>query len=469
MGELTRPATATDETAYDVVPVVRELLADTTTPVTLFTRLNDPDRPGFLLEGVSPDGSVGRYSYISHRPRVLPLPPGDPLAALHPLVTSRVAPVPGLPPFAGGAVGYLGYDVARHFERLPAPPPPAEGLPDAAFLAVDDLAVLDHATRRLLLVTLHRPREESRADALARLDAMQARIAAPAPEPAPEPAGPPAEWEPEVDRATFTARVRQAKEHIAAGEAFQIVVSQRFGKPLRAHPLTVYRHLRAVNPSPYMYHLSLGEGRYVVGASPELLVRTDGRQVRIRPLAGTRPRGADAPADTALERELLADEKERAEHVMLVDLARNDLSRVCRPGTVEVERMLDVERFSHVMHLSSTVVGELAAPHTCLDAIRCAFPAGTLSGAPKIRAMELIAELEGAGRGVYGGALGFVGHGGVADLAIALRTLVVSDGTVHVRAGAGVVADSDPDAEYRETVHKAGAVFAAVRAAEEQA
>ncbi|WP_415840829.1 anthranilate synthase component I family protein, partial [Nocardiopsis rhodophaea] len=285
--------------------------------------------------------------------------------------------------------------------------------------------------------------------------------------PAPPPRGaPPPGWRPNTTRAEFTERVRRAREYILAGDAFQVVLSQRFSKPLRARPIDVYRHLRAVNPSPYMYQLNLGGGRHVIGASPELLVQTEGRRVRTRPLAGTRPRGGDTASDLALERELRADDKERAEHVMLVDLGRNDIGRVCAPGTVRPERFCEVERFSHVMHLSSTVVGDLAADADCLDALRSAFPAGTLSGAPKIRAMEIIAELEAERRGVYGGALGHIGFGGDADLAIALRTLVVADGEVHAQSGAGVVADSDPEAEYAETLHKAGAMFTAVHNAE---
>ncbi|MBB6174553.1 anthranilate synthase component 1 [Nocardiopsis mwathae] len=462
---------------HALIPVYREYLADTLSPLTLFARLCRADEPGFLLEGASVGGGAARYSYIGHRPEHVPAADTDPLRALRALVGRPAAPVPGLPPFHGGVFGYLGYEGARHFERLPAPSGAAPGLPESAFFHVGDLAVVDHAARRLLLVTVHRPENEEYDAALRRIDRMHERVLTPAPgEPGPEaprplppppPRGaPPTGWRSTTTRAEFTDRVRRAREYILAGDAFQIVLSQRFAKPLRARPIDVYRHLRAVNPSPYMYQLNLGGGRHVIGASPELLVQTQGRRVRTRPLAGTRPRGADSAADLELERELRADGKECAEHVMLVDLGRNDIGRVAVPGTVHPERFMDVERFSHVMHLSSTVVGDLAPGTDSLDALRSTFPAGTLSGAPKIRAMEIIAELEAERRGVYGGALGHIGFGGDADLAIALRTLVIADGQVYAQSGAGVVADSDPDAEYAETLHKAGAMFTAVHNAE---
>jgi anthranilate synthase component 1 len=261
--------------------------------------------------------------------------------------------------------------------------------------------------------------------------------------------------------------VDAAREHILAGDAFQIVVSQRFQKPLAATPFDVYRCLRAINPSPYMFFLALGGDRHVVGTSPEKLVQVEGRHVETRPLAGTRRRGANAAEDASLEKELLSDLKERAEHVMLVDLGRNDVGRVARPGTVKVDRLMEVERYSHVMHISSTVSGELRDGCTSLDALRAAFPAGTVSGAPKIRAMEVIAALEPDQRGVYAGSLGYVSFGGNLDMAITLRTMVVAEGVVYVQAGAGVVADSRPEREFEETLEKAGAMFKAVEMAEE--
>ncbi|WP_051705246.1 anthranilate synthase component I family protein [Streptomyces sp. NRRL S-455] len=474
-----RAAAAALARDYDVIPLHQEFLADVISPVTAFSQLCGPDEAGFLLESVPVSGGVARYSYVGHRPVPLDLPDGDPLAALEPLLAASEAPLHGLPPFHGGVVGYLGYEAARHFEELPVSAGAPPGLPESAFLAADDLVVFDHATRRVLLMTLYRPAHESYDDAVARIVHLNHRLRdAGRPDgftgrPLADTAPPDAEatdgWTANLTEAEFKGRVARAREHIAAGDAFQIVLSRRLSRPLRAEPLDLYRHLRATNPSPYMYHLSLGGGRHVIGASPELLVKAEGRRVETRPLAGTRPRHLDPRQDLDLEHELLADEKERAEHVMLVDLGRNDLGRVTEPGTVQVEQLMRVERFSHVMHLSSTVSGLLAPGRGALDALRSTFPAGTLSGAPKIRAMEIIAELEPQQRGVYGGALGFVGLDGLTDFAIALRTMVVADGQVHVQAGAGIVADSDPTSEYRETLHKSRAMITAVRRAEAQA
>jgi anthranilate synthase component 1 len=334
-------------------------------------------------------------------------------------------------------------------------------------MLAENVAVFDHVTRRVKLLTLHRPDREPYAAALVRLDEMEARLRAEPPSGA-APASPAdgLEWTSNVTRGQYESMVDAAREHILAGDAFQVVLSQRFSRPLAARPFDVYRCLRAINPSPYMFYLSLGDDRHIVGTSPELLVRVDGDAVVTRPLAGTRRRGADPEQDAALERELLADEKERAEHVMLVDLGRNDVGRVASPGSVRVERLMEVERYSHVMHISSTVSGRLAPDRTSLDALRATFPAGTLSGAPKIRAMEIIADLEPDRRGCYGGALGYVGFGGNMDMAITLRTIVIADGTVYVQAGAGVVADSVPAREFQETLEKAGAMFAAVEQAE---
>ncbi|MFB7463009.1 anthranilate synthase component I family protein [Streptomyces sp. NPDC056224] len=473
-----RAATAALARTHDVIPVRQEFLTDTLTPVAAFALLCGSEEPGFLLESVPVSGGVARYSYVGHRPVPLALPDGDPLAALQDRLAASEAPVPGLPPFHGGVVGYLGYESVRHFEELPLAAGPGPGLPESAFLIADDLVVFDHATQRVLLITLHRPAAERYEEAVARIDAMARRLRTAVPAgrisgrpllPSVPVADPTAGWTANLTEGEFRDRVRRAQAHIAAGDAFQIVLSRRLSKPLEAEPLDLYRHLRSTNPSPYMYHVSLGAGRHVIGASPELLVKSEGRRVRTRPLAGTRPRHPDPVIDLALERELLADEKERAEHVMLVDLGRNDLGRVTEVGSVTVDEVMRVERFSHVMHLSSTVSGRLAPGRTPLDALRAAFPAGTLSGAPKIRAMEIISELEPQRRGVYGGALGFAGHDGQADFAIALRTMVVADGQVHVQAGAGIVADSDPGAEYQETLHKAGAMITAVRRAEAHA
>jgi len=449
-----------------LIPIQRELLADMLTPVSAYARLCPPGHPGFLLESVEGGERLARYSFIGYRPEPLDLGPGDPLEVLRGIANQRPVTMHGLPRFIGGAVGYLGYEVARHFERLPAAagaPPP---LPESMFMLAENLAVFDHVTQRLKLVTLHRPHRESAEDAHERLTEMERRLRT---EPPLVPA--PAHrngltWASNVTRGQFESSVHAAREHILAGDAFQVVLSQRFSKPLAARAFDVYRCLRGINPSPYMFYLSMGEGRHVVGTSPEMLVRVEGDQVVTRPLAGTRMRGATQEQDLALERELLADGKERAEHVMLVDLGRNDLGRVSAPGSVRVERLMEVERYSHVMHISSTVTGRLGPGQSSLDALRATFPAGTLSGAPKIRAMEIIADLEPDRRGCYGGSLGYVGFGGNLDMAITLRTIVIAEGIAHVQAGAGVVADSEPSREYEETLHKAGAMFAAIEQAE---
>src|SRR5437588_193229 len=449
---------------HALIPIYREVLADMLTPVLAYTLLCPPDSPGFLLESVEGGERLARYSFIGYQPKQLELGEGDPLPALRAVAAEST--MPGIPRFHGGAVGYLGYETARRFERLPlasAPPPP---MPESAFLRAEDLAIFDHVTRRLRLLTIHRPDREDYDQAVARIDEMEKRLASDAALGA-KPGADGTQWEPNMTRGQFHAMVDAAREHILAGDAFQVVVSQRFRKHLAASPFDVYRCLRAINPSPYMFFLALGGDRHVVGTSPEKLVQVEGRRVETRPLAGTRRRGADPAEDARLERELLSDLKERAEHVMLVDLGRNDVGRVARPGTVSVERLMEVERYSHVMHISSTVSGELKEGCTSLDALRAAFPAGTVSGAPKIRAMEIIAELEPDQRGVYAGSLGYVGFGGNLDMAITLRTIVVADGEVYVQAGAGVVADSNPEREFEETLEKAGAMFKAVEMAED--
>jgi anthranilate synthase component 1 len=451
---------------HALIPVFREVLADMLTPVRAYTLLCPPGTPGFLLESVEGGERLARYSFIGFEPKPLDLAPNDPLAALRGVAAEVTAPVKGVPRFHGGAVGYLGYETARHFERLPvaagAPPP----MPESAFLRADDLAVFDHVTRRLKLLTIHRPDREDYEAAVGRIDEMERRLASD--QVASYARGADGtRWESNVTRGQYEAMVDAAREHILAGDAFQIVVSQRFRKPLEASPFDVYRCLRAINPSPYMYYLSLGGDRHVVGTSPEKLIQVEGKRVETRPLAGTRRRGADPAEDTRLEKELLSDLKERAEHVMLVDLGRNDVGRVARPGTVNVDRLMEVERYSHVMHISSTVSGQLREGCTSLDALRAAFPAGTVSGAPKIRAMEVIAELEPDQRGVYAGSLGYVSFGGNLDMAITLRTVVVADGVAYVQAGAGVVADSRPEREFEETLEKAGAMFKAIEMAED--
>jgi len=451
---------------YKLIPVYREVLADMLTPVRAYTLLCPPGEPGFLLESVEGGERLARFSFIGHQPRPLELGSGNPLDALAEVAGEETAPVKGIPRFHGGAVGYLGYETARHFERLPvakgAPPP----MPEGAFLRAEDLAVFDHVTRRLKLLTIYRPDREEYGDAVARIDAMETQLAGDGVA-SPAHGADGAKWESNVTKGQFHAMVDAAREYIIGGDAFQIVPSQRFSKPLAASPFDVYRCLRAINPSPYMFFLALGGDRHVVGTSPEKLVQVEDRRVETRPLAGTRRRGADPAEDKRLEKELLSDLKERAEHVMLVDLGRNDVGRVARPGSVNVDRLMEVERYSHVMHISSTVSGELREGKTSLDALRAAFPAGTVSGAPKIRAMEVIAELEPDQRGVYAGSLGYVSFGGNLDMAITLRTVVAAEGTAYVQAGCGVVADSKPEREFEETLEKAGAMFKAIEMAEE--
>ena len=450
---------------HALIPVYREVLADMLTPVRAYTLLCPPGSPGFLLESVEGGERLARYSFIGFQPRTLELGQGDPLPALRSVAAEATAPIPGIPRFHGGAVGYIGYEAARHFERLPLAEGAAPAMPENAFLRAEDLAVFDHVTRRLKLLTIHRPDREGYADAVGRIDEMERLLASDPPAPPPVGADG-AQWRSNMSQGQFHAMVDAAREHILDGDAFQIVVSQRFQKPLAASPFDVYRCLRAINPSPYMFFLSLGGDRHVVGTSPEKLVQVEGRRVETRPLAGTRRRGADAAEDGSLEKELLSDLKERAEHVMLVDLGRNDVGRVARPGTVKVDRLMEVERYSHVMHISSTVSGELRNGCTSLDALRAAFPAGTVSGAPKIRAMELIAELEPAYTPRWSGSLGYVSFGGNLDMAITLRTIVIVDGVAYVQAGAGVVADSKPEREFEETLEKAGAMFKAIEMAE---
>jgi anthranilate synthase component 1 len=450
---------------HKLIPVYRERLADMLTPVRAYSLLCPPGEPGFLLESVEGGERLARYSFIGVQARPLELGQGNPLDALASVAGEKTAPIKGVPRFHGGAVGYLGYETARHFEKLPAARGAAPPMPESSFVRAEDLAVFDHVTRRLQLLTIHRPDREDYDEAVARLDEMEKRLAGDQPASSARGADG-SKWESNVTRGQYHAMVDAAREHILGGDAFQVVVSQRFQKSLAATPFDVYRCLRAINPSPYMFFLALGGDRHVVGTSPEKLVQVEDRRVETRPLAGTRRRGADPEEDRRLEKELLSDLKERAEHVMLVDLGRNDVGRVARPGTVAVDRLMEVERYSHVMHISSTVSGQLREGKTSLDALRAAFPAGTVSGAPKIRAMEVIADLEPDQRGVYAGAAGYVSFGGNLDMAITLRTVVVADGVAYVQAGAGVVADSTPEREYEETFEKAGAMFKAIEMAE---
>ncbi|WP_236241018.1 anthranilate synthase component I [Streptomyces sp. CC228A] len=475
-----------------VIPVSRRLLADGDTPVGLYRKLA-AERPGtFLLESAENGRSWSRYSFVGVRSAAaltvrdgqahwLGTPPvgvpvdGDPLAALRATVEALHTPrdlAGGMPPFTGGMVGYLGYDIVRRLERIGEHGTDDLRLPELTMLLTSDLAVLDHWDGTVLLIANainHNATDsgvdEAYADAVARLDAMQADLtksaeSAPAVLPPSELPESTALW----GGPAYQDAVEDIKERIRAGEAFQVVPSQRFETPCTASALDVYRVLRATNPSPYMY-LFRFDGFDVVGSSPEALVKVEDGRAMVHPIAGTRPRGATPQEDQALADELIADPKERAEHLMLVDLARNDLGRVCRPGSVEVVDFMSIERYSHVMHIVSTVTGRVAEDRSAFDVLTACFPAGTLSGAPKPRAMQIIEELEPSRRGLYGGAVGYLDFAGDSDTAIAIRTAVLRDGTAYVQAGAGVVADSDPVAEDTECRNKAAAVLRAVHTA----
>lgn len=476
----------------DLVPVYRTLLADLETPVSVYLKLARGDRPSFLLESVEGGEQVGRYSFLGvdaqalitvqddtltvHRGDCLttrPLAAGeDPLHVIQAeMARFRPVPVEGLPRFVGGAVGYLSYDVVRYFERLPATATDDLHVPDAAFLLADTLVIFDHARHHLIvLANAHNTDDPDAAydDAVQRIDAILDRLADPLPpaEDSSSKGGEDCKLHSNVTREQFEANVRAAKEYIAAGDAFQIVLSQRFNRRTSAPPFTIYRALRALNPSPYMFFLRFSDDLALIGASPEMMVRLEEGTATVRPIAGTRPRGRDDVEDEALAAELLADEKERAEHVMLVDLGRNDLGRVCDYGTVSVPHMMVVERYSHVMHIVSQVQGRLRAGLNAFDLLRATFPAGTLSGAPKVRAMEIIEELEGTRRGPYGGAVGYFSFDGSMDTCITIRTMLMRGDQVTFQAGAGIVADSDPAREYEETVNKARAVAVALENAE---
>jgi anthranilate synthase component 1 len=475
-----------------VVPVTRRLLADAETPVGAYRKLA-ADRPGtFLLESAEHGGVWSRYSFIGVQSAAMLSErdghavwtgsgpddhPDDPLDALRDAINRLHTPRSraDLPPLTGGLVGYLGWDTVRRMERLPSTAVDDLHLPELQFLLATDLAVLDHSDGSILLIanvirrlTPHAEDDPSRAyaDAVARLDAMAGALGRPAESsvatferrsPAPATVSAPA--------GGYREAVRRAKEYIAAGDVFQVVPSQRFEVPTAADPLDVYRVLRASNPSPYMYLLRFDD-LAVVGSSPEVHVKVVDGHAMLHPIAGTKPRGTTPEEDAQIAAELINDPKERAEHVMLVDLGRNDLGRVCVPGTVEVVDLMSIERYSHVMHIVSTVVGRLSDDHDAFDALVATFPAGTLSGAPKIRAMEIIDELEPTRRGVYGGVVGYVDVGGDLDTAIAIRTTVMRDGRAYVQAGGGIVADSDPDTEDQETRNKAAAVLSAIATAE---
>lgn len=477
----------------DHVPVYRTLLADLETPVSVYMKLTQTGKPAFLLESVEGGEQVGRYSFIGVDPKGIlsvkdnivtleregrttkfAIPEGqDPLHVIkrHFQTVNPVA-LEGLPRLVGGAVGFITYDIVRYFERLLKTASDDLQVPTAAFMLPDTLVIFDHAKHQLIvLANAHNTdgnRDAAYDKAIQSIDQIVVALGQPIPHQSYGAQSDEVFEDPKsnVEQEVFEESVRKGKEYIRNGDAFQIVLSQRFSRETTATPLEIYRALRVTNPSPYMFLLQFSEDLTLVGASPEMLVRLEDGVAYNRPLAGTRKRGATEKEDLELEEDLLADPKERAEHVMLVDLGRNDLGRVCDYGTVRVPQMMYVERYSHVMHITSQVEGKLRKGMDAFDLLRATFPAGTLSGAPKVRAMEIIEELEGTQRGPYGGAVGYFSFDGSMDMCITIRSLLMQGKTISVQAGAGIVADSDPAKEYVECINKARAVFEAVKYAE---
>jgi anthranilate synthase component I len=489
---------------HPLLPLCCDLLADTETPVSAYCKAASGPY-SFLLESVAGGERIARYSFIGIDPylvlthrgetatlrylsstgaatteeRVEEISCHDPLEAIQAelgqyyLVSPGVRKHDELPIFHGGAVGYLAYETASRFERLPVPEKDSLGLPLAVFSFTETVLAFDHLKHRVRAIThLHLDAPDLEAEYRRCVDVLtdvQRRLQQELRFPSEPVSGEDAEAVQITSNRTeaeFEGMVETAKEYIRAGDIFQVVPSQRLSRPVKTAPFTIYRALRAINPSPYMFFLDL-EDFHIVGASPELLVRVEDNEVTIHPIAGSRGRGVDSLEDDRLAEELCSDPKERAEHVMLLDLGRNDVGRVSQPGTVQVTHCMEIERYSHVMHLVSNVTGQLRPEVSPYDALRAGFPAGTVSGAPKIRAMQIISELEGEQRGVYAGAVGYFSHSGNLDTAIALRTMVVKDGRAYIQAGGGVVADSDPAAEYQESLNKAGALLRALDMAEQ--
>ncbi len=474
----------------NVVPVYRQLMADALTPVLAFEKIAG-EQDCFLLESASGPENIGRYSILGSAPFAVFRSTGSEVtvredgresvrAAEDPLdefgrylEQFRLAHVPGLPRFSSGAVGYMAYDVVRFVEHLPDCPPDDRGLPDVYFMFFDQVLIFDHWNKTIKVVSSQRvdgrDPEAAYREAIERIDALVEVLRTPAAtscddiEPVGEITQP---YESNIARDRYLAGVEKAKEYIRAGDIFQVVPSQRLMSRTDVPPFDIYRALRVVNPSPYMFFLKMG-GLCLVGSSPEVMVRVENRQVTVRPIAGTRRRGENDKEDERLAAELLADPKERAEHVMLVDLGRNDVGRVGKYGTVRADEVMVIERYSHVMHIVSNVTGELRDDMTALDALKACLPAGTLSGAPKVRAMEIIDELEATKRGPYGGAVGYFDFSGNMDTCIAIRTIVLQDGKAYVQAGGGIVADSVPENEFEETLNKARALLRAIQVAEQ--
>ena len=473
----------------NLIPVYREILADMETPVSAFQKIDD-GRNSFFLESMEGGEKWARYSFLGSRPSIIVKSFGrsveiirdgkkskhsferDPLEVIK-SVLSAYRPVPdaSLPRFYGGAVGFMGYDIVRYFEDLPEQGKSGLGTPDLFFMITDTLVIFDNVTHMIKVVSnAHvkgKSAEAAYREATKKINALVKKLKTGVKGQGARSKGKPKEHAltSNFTKLQYEQAVLKAKEYIKAGDIFQVVPSQRFETGINVEPYEIYRALRLINPSPYMYFLRCGDTT-VVGASPEVMVRLEGDRIDLRPIAGTRRRGASEEEDQALASELIADPKERAEHIMLVDLGRNDVGRVSEPGSVQVSELMVIERYSHVMHIVSNVLGKLAKDRDAFDVIRACFPAGTVSGAPKIRAMEIIDELEPTRRGPYAGAVGYFGFSGNMDTCITIRTLVVKKGVAYIQAGGGVVADSDPAAEYQETVNKAKAMLRAVEMAE---
>ncbi|MEM7538090.1 MAG: anthranilate synthase component I [Chloroflexota bacterium] len=489
---------------YNIIPICRDLPADLETPVSVYLKLcADESVKGqsFLLESVEKGVQLGRHSFIGVYPtmtatayndtviigdgngQVMTTKTGDPLDVVKSLMAERkTAEAPGLPNFTGGTVGYMGYDMVRFMERLPETASRDLDVPDMVMLFCDNLIVFDHVRHRLTIVSnMHVGTDASEyalmasyQAAISQIERINALIQQPLVPPSTPPCANGIEWQSNFTQPDFEENVDKAKEYIAAGDIFQVVLSQRLSKDTEADPFTIYRALRMLNPSPYLYFLDFsgvagieGEPVRIIGSSPELHVKLEGGEAFLHPIAGTRWRGKTAEEDAELAADLLADEKERAEHVMLVDLGRNDLGRVCEYGTVKVPEMMVIEQYSHVMHIVSDVRGTVKPEHDAYSLLRATFPAGTVSGAPKVRAMEIIEELEGTRRGPYAGVVGYIANDGTMDTCITIRTMVMQGKTCYVQAGGGNVADSEPTYEYNETRNKARALSMAVEQAEQ--
>ena len=473
----------------NLIPIFEEIHFDWETPISAFRKIDD-GKFSFLLESVEGGEKWARYSFLGSGPSYLFRSRGeefeilkngavlqkgrekDPLRALKNFLGMyRPVPHDSLPRFSGGAVGYVNYDLVRSFERIPKILPQDHSLYDSYFMIADTLLVFDNVKQKVKVISNvfldgQRPLIETYQEAQEKIKRIIARLQNPVPPSPPKQSFSPSPLRSNFSKEEFTKRVERAKEYIKAGDVIQVVLSQRFSSDLRCEPFDIYRALRSINPSPYLFYLKMDD-TVLLGASPEVMVRLEGRQIELRPLAGTRPRGRTPEEDRKMEKDLLADEKERAEHIMLVDLGRNDVGRVSEIGSVEVTALMDVERYSHVMHIVSNIRGSLEPGKNAFDVFRATFPAGTVSGAPKIRAMEIIEELESIRRGPYAGAAGYFSFSGNLDTCITIRSILIKDGKAYVQAGAGIVADSDPEKEYEETLNKAQAIFKAIQLAEE--